>query len=628
MGVEPDHHTSQTGPGCCRRRAAILAALVALTTAAALMTLAMVLDGGWLDWLLLALVVPLYSWLAIGFWTALAGWWVCRRGMTPRRTRSVPMSDAPESRTVLVMPVRDEAPAMLIDCLEQTCTDLIAHGAASQFEVFVLSDSTAGSALAAEARAVAALQRRFAGALAVHYRRRARNHGRKAGNIAAFIRRWGARYRYMVVLDADSVMHAETLCELVRRMDADPRLGLLQTVSLPAGQRTLFGRFQQFAAWLQARMLAAGQAAWLPGCSNYYGHNAILRVEAFAESAGLPTLPGPPPLGGEILSHDFVEAALLRRAGWRVALAPDLGGSFEQMPSNLHDYARRDRRWTEGNLQHLRLMTTPRLHLVSRLHFLVGALGFIASLLWLVWLLLMTLRGLPGRSTDPNAVMPMPVDQPMLLLGLLIATLVLLFGPRLLAVQHAWQHAADAVGGRARLLASSLMETLWSVVTAPVMMLYHACFVLAVVCRRSVPWAAQQRAARQPAWLDCLRHGLPMCALGVAWILLASRIDAVLLWWLILVWGPLLLAPLLLRWSGSRAAGDALAARGLLLTPNERSVTSNDTSNDNWPPTALDDDFLRPPPPPAPRPMPIQPLCRDARSKAHVTSGKAVSNGV
>jgi len=624
MGVEPDHHTSMAGPDCCRRRVAALAVLVALTTAAAAMTLAAVLDGGWLDWVLLVLVVPLYSWLAIGFWTALAGWWVCRRGIAPRDTPPVPAGTAPAPRTALVVPVRDEDPAMLIDCLANTCTDLVAHGAASQFEVFVLSDSTAGPALAAEVRAVAALQRRYAGALAVHYRRRARNRGRKAGNIAAFIRRWGARYRYMVVLDADSVMHAATLCELVRRMDADPRLGLLQTVSLPAGQRTLFGRFQQFSAWLQAGMLAAGQATWLPGCSNYYGHNAILRVQAFAESAGLPMLPGPPPLGGEILSHDFVEAALLRRAGWRVALAPDLGGSFEQMPSNLHDYARRDRRWTEGNLQHLRLLATPRLHLVSRLHFIVGALGFIASLLWLMWLLLMTFRGLPSRLTGTNAITPMPVDEPMLLIGLLIATLLLLFGPRLLAVQHAWQHAADAAGGRTRLLVSGVMETLWSVVTAPIMMLYHACFVLAVMCRHSVPWAVQQRAARQARWADCLRHGLPMTALGAAWALLASRIDTVLLWWLVLVWGPLLLAPLLLRWSGSCTAGDALAARGLLITPTERSVPSDEPP----PPPALDDGFLQPLPPTAPQPMPVQPLGCAIESRSHATCGKAVTNGV
>jgi len=604
--------------------------LVMLTTLAAIATLAMVLggaDAGPLAWLILALAAPLYAWLAIGFWTALAGYRVCRRRPAPPRCAPAAPSAGSPGATALVVPVRDEDPEALIGCLERTCFDLIADGAERRFEVFVLSDSAPGPQLAEEIAAVAALQQRLGAALTLHYRRRAVNRGRKAGNIADFVRRWGGRYRYMVVLDADSVMAAATLRALVARMDADPGLGLLQTVSLPVGQRTLFGRCQQFAAWLQSRMLAAGQAWWLPGSSNYYGHNAIIRVSAFAASAGLPTLPGAPPLGGEILSHDFVEAALLRRAGWRVDLVTDLGGSYEHMPSNLHDYARRERRWIQGNLQHLRLLGVRGLHPVSRLHFLVGALGFIASPLWLLWLLAMTLRGAPVLGADGAGLALAPAWSVQPALALLLATVGLLLAPRLLALPLAWREGAVECGGRRWLLASSLVETVWAVVTAPIMMLYHAWFVLGVVCRRSTPWAVQARSGRQAAWRECLWHGLPMSALGLLWAAAALAIDATLGAWMGLIWIGLLPAPLLLRWSGSSAAGDALAALGCLRTPGLPGRVAPRAVEPQPPPPAR----LRPPPPSAPRAMPVQRFGRGAAPVAArllaAPAGKRQSSG-
>src|SRR5690606_1977055 len=136
-------------------------------------------------------------------------------------------------------------------------------------------------------------------------------------------------------LDADSIMSGETLLTLVRTMQATPRAGIIQTVPMPVGQQTMFGRFVQFAARLYSPMLATGLSFWQVGEANYWGHNAIIRIAPFMKHCGLPVLTGEPPLGGEILSHDFVEAAFMRRGNWHVYLLPDLEGSYEGLPANI-----------------------------------------------------------------------------------------------------------------------------------------------------------------------------------------------------------------------------------------------------------------------------------------------------
>jgi membrane glycosyltransferase len=123
-------------------------------------------------------------------------------------------------------------------------------------------------------------------------------------------------------------------------------------VPLIVNRTSLFARVQQFASRLYGPMLSEGLAWWSGSEGNYWGHNAIIRTRAFAEQAGLPRLPGRKPFGGEILSHDFVEAALLRRGGWDVRMAPQLYGSFEECPPSLPDLIVRERRWCQGNLQH------------------------------------------------------------------------------------------------------------------------------------------------------------------------------------------------------------------------------------------------------------------------------------
>ncbi|WP_372614492.1 glucans biosynthesis glucosyltransferase MdoH, partial [Halomonas sp.] len=329
-------------------RRCLLGLLVAVTTLAGAFLMLRILEGGGLTPLrggILILFTLTFAWIALAFWSAVFG--------------------------------------LVVAALEATSRSLIDTGEAHHFEAFVLSDTTDTDIAEDEGRQIAELQQRLKGDLTLHYRRRTDNRGRKAGNIAEFCRRWGRRYDFMVVLDADSRMEGKTLLALVRAMQARPSVGLIQTVPLPARQITLFGRLAEFAASLYAPILAAGQSSWQGDTANYWGHNAILRVSAFMDHGGLPVLPGRPPLGGEILSHDFVEAALLRRGGWEVQLEARIRGSFEEMPGNLLDFARRDRRWTQGNLQHLRLLDVPELHGMNRLHFLLGAMAFLSSLLWL-----------------------------------------------------------------------------------------------------------------------------------------------------------------------------------------------------------------------------------------------------
>ena len=191
-------------------------------------------------------------------------------------------------------------------------------GSDDHFDYFLLSDTTDPDVWVAEERALVALRDRLRGKGKVYYRHRRKNLNRKAGNIADFVTRWGGAYPNMVVLDADSLMTAHSVVSLAAAMEDDPDAGIIQTLPLIINRNTLFARLQQFAARIHGPIIASGLAVWMGRDGNYWGHNAIIRTAAFAAHCGLPDLRGRPPLGGHILSHDFVEAALIRRAGYAV----------------------------------------------------------------------------------------------------------------------------------------------------------------------------------------------------------------------------------------------------------------------------------------------------------------------
>jgi membrane glycosyltransferase len=563
------------------RRRLILALLVLGGTALATRVLAnvLVVDGVSLPEAGILLVFSLtFGWLAYGFWTAFAGFVVTLTGRGLHDLKPSVADLSPAARTALVVPVYHEEPERVAARLRAIVRSLARTGQLALFDLFILSDSRDPQRIRAE-EAVWARLRSEAGADGrVFYRNRLDNKGRKAGNIAEFCRRWGRHYAYFVVLDADSVMAGDTLVRLVQLMEANPRAGLLQTLPQPVGGETMFARALQFAARLYGPVYAAGLSYWFPGRGNYWGHNAIIRSEAFMTAAGLPTLSGRPPLGGEILSHDFVEAALLQRAGWSVWLVPELGGSYEELPANLRGYLARDRRWCQGNLQHVRLLTAKGLTAVSRLHLAMGAMSYVVSLFWFLLLALTTLEatrlyfwphvGIPAASLF---FQPWPVADPRQLISLAWITVGMLLLPKLLPLVLALLSSSRrrSFGGALRLLRGALAEALFAVLLAPVLMVQHSKAVLSILLGRGVTWSAQQRDGESESWGAVAATLGDITLLGLLWAAAAYVVAPDLLLWLSPVFAGFAVAIPLAALSSRPELGAAARRRGWFLTPEE-----------------------------------------------------------
>lgn len=489
-----------------------------------------------------------------------------------------PSASLGNSRTALLMPVYNEDPARTTATLQAMAEDLARIGAAQHFEIVILSDSTQVDAWIGESLAVDRLRRNLRDIMPVWYRRRWHNTGRKAGNIEEFVKRWGGRYDYMIVLDADSLMTAETLVELVRRMQADPKLGILQTVPLLIGGTSLFARLQQFAGRVYGALIARGVAAWSGDEGNYWGHNAIIRVAAFAQACGLPQLRGRRPFGGHVLSHDFVEAALIRRAGWKVRMASDLEGSWEESPPSLIDIAIRDRRWAQGNLQHIKVIGARGLTLTNRAHFLIGIMSYLSSPLWLMLLLVgfaLTLQAFLIRpeyfSSEFQLFPNWPVFDAPRMTKLFIFTMIVLFTPKVLGWLRALfvSRVRKGCGGVIGLTVSTLVETILSALYAPIMMLVQTQHVVSILAGRDSGWGPQRRHAATATWREACSVHWPHVAIGLVFSIVAYLLSPTLLAWLSPALAGLLLAIPLSKMSGSEPAGHILRHLSLLRTPEE-----------------------------------------------------------
>ena len=533
-----------------------------------------------LEVVILALFVPTFGWISVAFWNSLFGFMLQILRRDPLTLMRVPPSGTSgrpiRSRTALVMPAHNEDPERVMSGLAATLRSIARTEQDQWFDTFLLSDTTDPAIIEQEECAWEGLRSQMDHPERLRYRRRPENSGRKSGNLADFCERWGDEYEFMVVLDADSIMSGDALVELVQTMEKNPRAGLLQTVPLPARQDTLFGRLLQFAACLYSPLLATGQSFWQGDAANYWGHNAVVRLRAFREQCRLPVLPGSPPLGGEVLSHDFVEAALLRRAGWHVYLLPWIGGSFEELPGNILDYARRDRRWTQGSLQHLALVSTPGLHPLSRVHFVMGAMGYVSSVLWLLMLLAGTVYvtlaeagaapfitgGYPFLSDWSGEIAGPP-------LSLLAVTAALLFLPKGLGLTIGLVQHRKRFGGAGRLFVSILMETAFAVVLAPVLMIYHTRFVGSVLGGRDVAWDGRTRGGSCVSWGTAAKETAGITVVGLAWGALTLYSSWAFLLWLTPIFAGLLLAAPLVRWTSSRELGERARAAGLFLVASE-----------------------------------------------------------
>ena len=524
----------------------------------------MTVDGVTLaDVLVAGLLFVLITWLGLWSGVATIGFLLELTGRRASNVELAPELRNPNCTTAVLMPVYNEDPKAVYAGLEAMRESVADAGLGDQFQFYILSDSTDPDKWLAEEREWQQLDKRPK-LPRVFYRHRPQNTCRKAGNIADFCERWGAAYRYMVVLDADSLMEASVLAELVRRMEADRRLGILQTPPLPLGDSSLLARSQQFIARLCGPMLSTG-LSWLSGDGgNYWGHNAIIRVSAFTRYCGLSELPGKKPLGGEILSHDFVEAALMRRAGYKVQLAADLLGSYEQSPTTLTAYAQRDQRWCQGNLQHTRLIASKNIPLESRFHFLTGVLAYGSSPLWAMFLLLSPLAFYHGQQAPEGQAAWVPA-------AIFATVLALLFLPRLmgylLAVKD--QHERTGFGGAGRLAIGTLGELMLSVLLAPIMMTFHTLFVWSTLRGKSVEWNAQDRTGGGLTWGDAWCAHWWQTALGLIVAAVSIWMSPTLALWLLPITTGLVLSVPLSIMVSSKMLGQRLKRWGLLTVPEE-----------------------------------------------------------
>lgn len=564
-------------------RRALFLALTLLTAGAATGMMGDILAANGLTGLKkagLVLFYILFVWITGAFWTAFAGLIVRLRGGDPVSLKPQEVAGRPlAGRTAVVMPIYNEETARVMAGLDVIWSSLSRQAEQAAFDLFILSDTRKLDIAAAEEAAWRELSSRHHARGRIFYRRRAENVGRKAGNIADFVRAWGGAYDYAIVLDADSVMSGEALVMLARLMDAHPQAGIIQALPLPAGRETFFARLIQFAARLSSPMLASGLAWWQLGEGNYWGHNAILRLKPFADFCDLPRLPGAPPLGGEILSHDFVEAAFMRRAGYQVWLVPEDSGSWEEVPSNIIDYAARDRRWAQGNLQHIGLLPMRGLHWLSRLHLVTGVLSYASSPLWLLVLLLSStvvildaIHGYQYFKPGSYALFPTwPQYRDREIVALLSITVAVLFLPKFFGALLALKDSRlrRGFGGGPRLFLSLGIEQLFSILLAPAMMLFHTTFVVTTLMGKPVVWHAQERGDRGIGVLEALLRHKWHLAIGIVWGAVILAFAPRYIWWLLPVLAGMVLAVPLTVVTSRTGAGLWLRKHRLLLTPEE-----------------------------------------------------------
>ncbi|MCB2116755.1 MAG: glucans biosynthesis glucosyltransferase MdoH [Rhodobacteraceae bacterium] len=500
------------------------------------------------------------AWLAWGAMLSLIG----LLPATPREVSSAPI----RGRTAILMPVCNEDAADTFARLAAMIEDL--RDAPADIHFAILSDSSRPEAVAAEAFWFDRLLTETGAEGRLFYRRRTLNTGRKAGNIADFFRRSGAAYDYALILDADSLMAGATILEMIRRIEVEPRIGLLQTLPSVVRAKSVFGRAMQFSASFYSPVFARGLARLQGNAGPFWGHNAIVRTRAWAEACGLPELPGKAPFGGHILSHDIVEAALLARAGWTVRVDPDLGGSYEEAPENLIEHAKRDRRWCQGNLQHAKVIRAAGLQGWSRLSMLLGIVAYVAPVFWAGFLI----SAVADRATvpppdyfpDPYQFFPIfPSDETAKAIGLFIGIIGLLVMPKLLIVaEAALTGRAAGYGGAARAAVSALADIALSSLVAPVMMAFQTRSVVQVLRGADGGWPPNRRGEARLTVAEAFEASHFIVTLGLAGLFAAWHWGAGLMPWLLPVLVPMILAPVLIALTSRTASGRALFA-----TPEE-----------------------------------------------------------
>lgn len=478
-----------------------------------------------LDWVGLGLFAILFVHLSIGVVSAVVGFILLSTRPTSKTPESSPPPQGARPRTALIMPIYHEDARRVFAGMKRMVQSLSQSGRADEFDSFVLSDSQEPNAWVDEEKHWLSARGDLGASGRIFYRRRKRPIHQKSGNVADFCRRWGRNYRYMIVLDADSIMTTEALLALVDRMERDPSLGIIQTLPRQVRGQTPFARIQQFGSWLYSSMFTAGAGYWQGNSSPYWGHNAIIRVAPFIEYCGLPEVPRLGPLSGRFLSHDSVEAAFMRRLGYGVRVDYDLAGSYEEGPPDLATALKRDRRWCRGNLQHLTLLNSRGLRWENKALFLIGVMAYSSALLWLA-LIIYSVASRDDNLGDSRANAT--------LLSLVAAALLT---PKILGSVLAARAATPLPP--VKLAASILGEFLVSVMLAPIQMISHSGSVLAALRKKPIRWSGLDRQGEAGSWKMSVQAFAVHTGIGLVGLALAWWINPAVVPWLLPVAGPL-----------------------------------------------------------------------------------------
>ena len=528
-------------------RRVLFAALVLLTIAALLALAGRALSAGGFgptDALLLALFALTTPWLVVGFWNAVIGFAIMRFARDPiavvvpsvRRLRA---DGAIAASTAIAMFVRNEPPDRVIRNLDAMLREIEAAGATGRFHLYVLSDTSRDDIAEQEDAGFGALAEQWQGRIPLTYRRRDDNTGFKAGNFWDFCERWGDRHEFAVTLDTDSFMTAAAILRLVRIIEADPKLGILQGLVVGLPSTSAFARIFQFGMRLGMRSWTIGSAWWQSDCGPYWGHNAVIRLAPFIAHCRLPTLPGGGVLGGHVLSHDQIEAALMRRAGYDVRVLPEEDLGWEENPPTLIEFLRRDQRWCQGNLQYGPFVVMPGLKLLSRIQLVFAMLMFLSSPAWIGLLIVGTLAA-AGTPTLGDFIHPREGHW---LLGL---TLGMWFAPKIATAIDVLTRGnlRRNFGGTLRFAAGLATDAIFTILLLPIMWLTHTLFIGGMLFGRSIGWAGQMRDDHTVPWSAALRQLWPHTAIGIGAIaLLAATHPGAVSYAFLLAAGPALAVP-------------------------------------------------------------------------------------
>lgn len=516
-----------------------------------------------------------FSWIALYFFSSVFGFFVLLKNKKNIGIITSNTSSPIQSKTAILIPTYNEDPAQIFSRILSMAMDLNNHNLGDFFDFFVLSDSTNSNIWLKEEALWLETKRLFPSSINLFYRHRAKNTARKSGNIEDFCVRWGYNYDFMLILDADSLMKAKTIMRMVKLMEVNTTTGIIQAPPVIVNSKSFFARMNQFAGRVYGQIVSAGLSFWQAWDSNYWGHNAIIRTKAFIDSCGLPVFKGKAPFGGHILSHDFVEAALIRRAGWLAWMLPELKGSYEECPPTMLDFAIRDRRWCQGNLQHIRILFSQKLHPISRLHFLLGIMSYLSSLLWCLFLIFGISVPIwnyffpPAYFSQSKELFPSwPVFDLWGTITLFSVSMTMLIFPKILGAIFVSFNEAKNFGGVLGIWFSFFFETLFSILMAPIMMLFQSKFIIEILLGIDSGWNTQNRNSETSFIVAFKRHWIHTL-IGIFTMYVVYKYVPNLFYWILPITIGLVLSIPLSILSSREWIGSLFKKFHIFITPEE-----------------------------------------------------------